>query len=75
MASKLCFTFRKQMVSIRCSFGICRSGLYTAKAIHTSAAHSAVVKSKWHEKIPDDVSVYDFVTKSISTNPEKNCND
>jgi len=59
------------MVSIRCSFGICRSGLYTAKAIHTSAAHSAVVKSKWHEKIPDDVSVYDFVTKSISTNPEK----
>ena len=71
MASKLCFIFRRQSVPIRCSFGICRFGLFTPKAIHTSAAHSAVVESKWHEKIPDDISVYDFLTKSICTNPEK----
>ena len=71
MASKLCFTFGKQNVLFRHKYRIYGLGLFGAKKIHLSAANRAIVKSKWHEPIPDDMSVYDFVTKSIGGNPEK----
>ena len=46
-------------------------GSCTVRKLHKSTADRGIVKSKWHEPIPDDMSVYDFVTKPIKTNPEK----
>lgn len=44
----------------------------SAKAghMHTSYIHQAIVKSKWTDHIPENVSVYDFVTKNFDKTPE-----